>query len=192
MGEKKEQYRRKWRRLDERTEMKRVWNGQGQKDWRESLGGDGRMWKDGLIILEKFQVQIWWLFLFSCCSPTCWGFYSSVRSSKIFLCVSLEAEPDPSPRLHYCFWDVPLLPLCLLPSQISNSLRGFHVQEPDMILLCFKGIDPAFVCVLCAYSVMSLCNPTGCRLPGSSVHGVFQTILEYWNGFPFPTPRFSF
>ena len=34
-------------------------------------------------------------------------------------------------------------------------------------------------------SYLTLCNPMGCTLPGSSVHGVFQ---EYWSGLSFPTP----
>ena len=36
-------------------------------------------------------------------------------------------------------------------------------------------------------SVLTLCGPTGCSLPGSSVHGIFQArILEWWS---FPPPR---
>ena len=32
----------------------------------------------------------------------------------------------------------------------------------------------------------TLCNPLGCSLPGSSVHGVLQE--EYWSGLPCPPP----
>ena len=38
---------------------------------------------------------------------------------------------------------------------------------------------------MCAESCLALCDPMGCNLPGSSVHGLFKQ--EYWNGFPFPT-----
>ena len=31
-----------------------------------------------------------------------------------------------------------------------------------------------------AQSCPTLCNPTGCSLPGSSVHGIFQTIVLEW------------
>ena len=34
-----------------------------------------------------------------------------------------------------------------------------------------------------AQSCPTLCSPTDCNPPGSSVHGSFQ-----WNGLPFPTP----
>ena len=32
----------------------------------------------------------------------------------------------------------------------------------------------------------TLCDPTDCSLPGSSVHGIFQA--GYWSGLPFPSP----
>lgn len=43
------------------------------------------------------------------------------KSSKILLCVSLEAEPDPDPRLHYCFLTSSLL-LHPLPSLFKPAL----------------------------------------------------------------------
>ena len=39
--------------------------------------------------------------------------FGSVKASKIFSCVSLEAEPGPAPRLHYCFLAAPALSLLL-------------------------------------------------------------------------------
>ena len=33
---------------------------------------------------------------------------------------------------------------------------------------------------------LTLCSPTDCSLPGSSVHGILQARL--WSGWPFPTP----
>ena len=39
---------------------------------------------------------------------------------------------------------------------------------------------------LVTQSCPTLCNPMDCSPPGSSVHGIFR--LEYWSGFPFPTP----
>ena len=37
-----------------------------------------------------------------------------------------------------------------------------------------------------AQSCPTLCNPTDCSLPGSSIHGIFQQ--EYWSGVPLPSP----
>ena len=39
---------------------------------------------------------------------------------------------------------------------------------------------------MCAQSYPTLCNPVGCSLPGSSVHGIFQQ--EYWSGLLCPSP----
>ena len=33
----------------------------------------------------------------------------------------------------------------------------------------------------------TLCNPTDCSLPGSSIHEIFSR-QEYWSGLPFPSP----
>ena len=38
---------------------------------------------------------------------------------------------------------------------------------------------------VCAWSYLTLCDPTDCSPPGSSVHGVSRQ--EGWNGLPFPT-----
>ena len=35
-------------------------------------------------------------------------------------------------------------------------------------------------------SCLTLCDPVGCSLPGSSVHGIFQAIVLEWR--PFPSP----
>jgi len=34
--------------------------------------------------------------------------------------------------------------------------------------------------VIAAQSFMTLCNPMGCSLPGSSVHGILQARLLEW------------
>ena len=43
---------------------------------------------------------------------------------------------------------------------------------------------------LCVYSVtqpcLTLCDPTGCSMPGSSVHGISQA--RKWSGLPFLPP----
>ena len=39
---------------------------------------------------------------------------------------------------------------------------------------------------MCLLPVMSLCNPVGCSLPGSSILGISRQ--EYWSGLPFLSP----
>ena len=41
------------------------------------------------------------------------------------------------------------------------------------------------MCVLVAQSCLTLCGPTDCSLPGSSVIGFFGQ--QYWSGLPFPS-----
>ena len=38
-----------------------------------------------------------------------------------------------------------------------------------------------------AKSCLTLCDPTDCSPPGSSVHGIPRQ--EYWSGLPLPSPR---
>ena len=45
------------------------------------------------------------------------------KSSKILLCVSLEVEPEPAPRLNSCFFTAPPLSLHSLSSLISKCLN---------------------------------------------------------------------
>ena len=41
-------------------------------------------------------------------------------------------------------------------------------------------------CAKLLQSCLTLCNPMGCSLPGSSVHGIL--LQEYWSGLPCPPP----
>ena len=42
------------------------------------------------------------------------------------------------------------------------------------------------MCVLVTQSCPTLCDPTDCSLPDSSVHGILQArILDYWGAIPF-------
>ena len=42
-----------------------------------------------------------------------------------------------------------------------------------------------FVCVLVAQSCLTLCNPIGYSLPGSSIHGILQARILEWVVIPF-------
>ena len=54
------------------------------------------------------------------------GIFILQKSSKILLCVSLEEEPGPTPRLHNCVWMAPPGSLHALPSLIST---GWHLPS---------------------------------------------------------------
>ena len=47
------------------------------------------------------------------------------------------------------------------------------------------GIMHVCVRVLVARSCLTLCNPTDCSLPGSSVHGILQARILEWIAIPF-------
>ena len=42
-----------------------------------------------------------------------------------------------------------------------------------------------FLCVLVAQSCPTLCDPTDCSLPGSSVYGILQARILEWVAIPF-------
>ena len=81
----------------------------------------------------------------------------------------------------------------------SAALRTCQPVEfagdlPSRINCCGTSLE---VCCLAAQLCLNLCNPMDCRLPGSSVHGIFQARIlewvrrEYWSGLPFPFSRGS-
>ena len=39
---------------------------------------------------------------------------------------------------------------------------------------------PMYVCVLAPQSCLTLCDPTDCSRPGSSVHGILQARILEW------------
>ena len=57
-----------------------------------------------------------------------------------------------------------------------------------------RGVKPGvylqvyylFCCYLVAKSHPTICDPTDCGLPDSSVYGILQA--RYWSGLPFPSP----
>lgn len=50
---------------------------------------------------------------------------------------------------------------------------------------------PLRVCVLSLQSRSSPCDPMGCSLPGSSVHGIIQAGILEWVAVPFSTGSFQ-
>ena len=71
--------------------------------------------------------------------------------------------------------------VCSCQSQTpSLSLPAFP-SAPAFVLQVW-GCCPALFCafVLSCSVVLNLCNPMGCSLPGSSVHGIFQARVLEW------------
>ena len=61
----------------------------------------------------------------------------------------------------------------------SAALRTCQPVEfagdlPSRINCCGTSLE---VCCLAAQLCLNLCNPMDCRLPGSSVHGIFQARI---------------
>ena len=52
-------------------------------------------------------------------------------------------------------------------------LQSFSQASASVIWVCGY-------CCLVAYSCPTLCDPVGCSLPGSSIHGVFQARILEW------------
>ena len=55
---------------------------------------------------------------------------------------------------------------------MAESLQCSRETTPILLI--------SYVFVLVAQSCPTLCDPTGCSSPGSSVHGLFQAIILEW------------
>ena len=53
------------------------------------------------------------------------------------------------------------------------------------LILC-KTASNTFVCMLCAQSCPTLCNPLDCSLPGPSIHGISQARILEWVAISYP------
>ena len=62
----------------------------------------------------------------------------------------------------------------------GSSLLKASVQQGSDITPAGCGCSVAKLC-------LTLRNPMGCSLPGSSVHGIFQARVLGWSGVPLPS-----
>ena len=58
------------------------------------------------------------------------------------------------------------------------------------VIIQSSGFSLKTTMCLVTQSCLTLCDPLGYRLPGSSAHGIFSQ--EYWSGLPFSSSRGSF
>ena len=87
--------------------------------------------------------------------------------------IGLQSLWNPYELCHFIYSSVPILTFsfdnCTIIVQ-SISIRGKWMK---------------YVCVcLVAQLCQTLCNPTDCNLPGSSVHGILQARILEWVAFP--------
>ena len=78
------------------------------------------------------------------------------------------------------------LPMFLCPKPIDHTCVGLFVYS------LFCSIDLFFDSYgEVAQSCPTLCNPMGCSLPGSSVHGILQVRILEWVAVPFSRGSFQ-
>ena len=76
-------------------------------------------------------------------------------------------------------------------TQVAGSTAQFNYKANFLLLstkipgMCVCACVRA--CVLVAQSCPSLCDPTDCSPPGSSIHEF--SVQEYWSEVTFPSPR---
>ena len=88
----------------------------------------------------------------------------------------------------YCFSSVPIAPPASW-DRFPNKLTRESLQQ-GVTVPCISGrtqtkaLSRSTGSLRVARSCPTLCNPTDCSPPGSSVHGILQAILE-WVAIPF-------
>ena len=103
--------------------------------------------------------------LFSYCLNVGWNcsFLSSIK------CAERKVVLDPS----YVSTGIMAL-LSFGTLKLGNkSSRAYWMRKDTWSSQCI-------VCILCAQSCPSLCDPMDCSPPGSSVHGIFQARILEW------------
>ena len=85
-----------------------------------------------------------------------------------------------------CFMYVFIHDKCLSSDIIYTVLMYLYLYKLIFLIsfiLFLKHI--LFLCVLVAQSCLTLCDPMGCILPDSSVHGILQARILEWIAIPF-------
>ena len=73
------------------------------------------------------------------------------------------------------------MPLYLPVDPAWNGWPLEEWQEGSHVCVC------VCLCVLVAQLCLTLCDPMGCSLPGSSIHGIPQARILEWGAIPFST-----
>ena len=79
-----------------------------------------------------------------------------------------------------CLWNTEPVKKPLVSVMIT-LLENMGVEDRTEIL----GGESQYVCAKSLQLCLTFCNPMDCRLPGSSVNGIFQARI--WSGLLFPS-----
>ena len=87
---------------------------------------------------------------------------------------------NPRTSLHgqRCYRPQELTSLCTCGDVPFTQMERFHILE-DCLTSGEKSLVYSSVSEI-AQSCPTLCDPMGCSLPGSSVHGIFQARILEW------------
>ena len=78
----------------------------------------------------------------------------------------------------------PGFPMSVRSITIHSGINAKSFKSNRLQHTCHPHPPDPHMCTL--QSCSTLCNPTDCSPPSSSVHGISRQ--EYWNGLPFPSP----
>ena len=77
--------------------------------------------------------------------------------------------------------------LCIIYSHFSvYTVWFFHTYDSASTDKTSHELCDTVIKSEVAQLCPTLCNSVDCRLPGSSIHGIFRQ--QYWSGLPFPSP----
>ena len=87
--------------------------------------------------------------------------------------------------------EVAVMSWSMRAQQTLSMERAAHFSESP-VLICVLHLPDAFasylintcVCAMLLQSCLTLCDPTDCSLPGSSVHGILQARILEWAAMP--------
>ena len=106
-----------------------------------------------------------------------WKIYRSLSHVQLFATLWTVAHQSPPSmgfsRQEYRSW----LPF---PSPGDLPDSGIEPRSPALQADALTSKPPGKPKVKWSYSVVTLCDPMDCSLPGSSVHGIFQAIVLEW------------
>ena len=103
-------------------------------------------------------------------------------------CTSHSAHPcRPAPLLHWLplvcslyLWVCFFVMFTSLSCFFDSTYKWYHIVWVFLCLVYFTESVCVWACVLVTQSCPTLCDPMGCSLPDSSVHGIFQAIVLEW------------
>ena len=137
----------------------------------------GVPWPLVLQEISCLSEEAWWIIV----HPASWAQVGNTHTkgcrftscSPPLPCRHLRAETCPDPSFAHL---LPIFPQSPLLSPLSSPLAHFPATALTGVGVRFTHERESEVTQLC----QTLCNPMGCSLPGSFVHGIFQARILEW------------